>query len=387
VDRLGNAYLAGSTSEGDFPVTSNAFQKTLKSSDADAFVAELNSSGSALIYSTYLGGSSPYSDGANGIALDGSGNVYVAGGTSSDDFPVTTSVFQTANSGENGFVAKFAFGAATTFTLTSNANPETEGTEVTFTAHVAPVTGGGVPTGTVRFAIHYSEPQVVPLDGSGGASYSTSTLPVGANPILATYLGDEKFAPGAATVTQTITGQVAAPNFNPLGGTHTSSALPVTIATASPGATIYYTTDGTIPSPSSSTKYVAPVLISGPLATIKAIAVESGDTQSAVATAAYSIVPPAIKTTTSLQSSLNPSIEGQSVTCTATAASGLTPTGSVTFKQGSTVLGSVPLTGGEAQFTTSALTPNDYNFIAVYTGSTTDASSYSATLSQKVNAP
>jgi hypothetical protein len=74
-------------------------------------------------------------------------------------------------------------------------------------------------------------------------------------------------------------------------------------------------------------------------------------------------------------------------TATVAAASGPTPTGSVIFKHGSTVLGSVPLTGGVATFTTPALEPNFYNFIAVYAGAATDASSYSPIVAQTVKAP
>ena len=182
-------------------------------------------------------------------------------------------------------------------------------------------------------------------------------------------------------------GQVALPTFNPPGGTFTGP-LKAVIETASPGANIYYTTDGTLPS-ASSTKYTAPVPISQPTTTIKAIALGSGTTQSSVATTTFSIVPAAIATTTSLQSSLNPSVEGQSVTFTATvaAASGPTPTGSVIFKHGSTVLGSVPLTVGVATFTTPALEPHFYNFIAVYAGTPTDASSHSPIVAQTVKAP
>jgi polyvinyl alcohol dehydrogenase (cytochrome) len=182
-------------------------------------------------------------------------------------------------------------------------------------------------------------------------------------------------------------GQAALPSFNPPGGTF-AGPLKAVIETASPGATIYYTTDGTLPS-ASSTKYTAPVPISQPTTTIKAIAVGSGSAQSAVATTAFSIVPAAIATTVSLQSSLNPSVEGQAVTFTATvsAASGPTPVGSVIFKHGGTALGSVPLTGGVATFTTPALAADLYNFIAVYPGNATEASSNSPTVAQRVKAP
>lgn len=84
IDAAGNAYVAGQTLSRDFPVA-NAFQPTLKGSSS-AFVSKLNPSGSALVYSTYLGGSSD--DFASALAVDPNGNAYVTGYASSADFPL-----------------------------------------------------------------------------------------------------------------------------------------------------------------------------------------------------------------------------------------------------------------------------------------------------------
>ncbi|HEV2444530.1 MAG TPA: SBBP repeat-containing protein [Candidatus Sulfopaludibacter sp.] len=92
-DAAGNAYVAGSTSDPKFPATTGAFQSTLAGPPAqtplgppsDAFVAKLNPTGSGVVWATYLGGEA--ADGANAIALDASGNVWIAGTTSSSDFP------------------------------------------------------------------------------------------------------------------------------------------------------------------------------------------------------------------------------------------------------------------------------------------------------------
>jgi hypothetical protein len=103
VDAGGNAYVTGSTTSTNFPTTAGAFQTTFASGDnvnPDAFVTKLNPTGSALVYSTYLGGGS-FDDGT-GIAVDGPGNAYVRGATHSRNYPTTAGAFQTAfKSGSN----------------------------------------------------------------------------------------------------------------------------------------------------------------------------------------------------------------------------------------------------------------------------------------------
>ena len=84
VDAAGNAYVTGLTGSTDFP-TVNAVQPAFGGGSSDAFVAKLDPTGSALLYSTYLGGNTY--DRANGIAVDSAGNAYVTGDTYSADFP------------------------------------------------------------------------------------------------------------------------------------------------------------------------------------------------------------------------------------------------------------------------------------------------------------
>jgi len=104
LDGLGDAYIAGYTFSSDFP-TMNPYQGGNAGGGADAFAAELDQTGSNLVFSTYLGGS--LDDRAYGIALDATGNVYVAGGTQSADFPTTAGTFQTVLKGtKNAFVTK-----------------------------------------------------------------------------------------------------------------------------------------------------------------------------------------------------------------------------------------------------------------------------------------
>ena len=89
VDSSGNAYLTGRTHSTDFPTTLGAFQPAFAGGSEDGFVTKLNAAGSALVYSTYLGGSTPFLELGSGIAVDSSGDAYVTGETSSTDFPTT----------------------------------------------------------------------------------------------------------------------------------------------------------------------------------------------------------------------------------------------------------------------------------------------------------
>ena len=87
-----SAYLTGSTSSTDFPITAGAVQRTF-GGERDAFVARVNAAGSALVYSTYLGGS--LDDVGLAVAVDAAGTAFVSGATLSDNFPTTTGAFDT----------------------------------------------------------------------------------------------------------------------------------------------------------------------------------------------------------------------------------------------------------------------------------------------------
>ena len=112
VDTSGNAYVTGTTGSTDFP-TANPFQSTRKggtcstrncSDYVDAFVAKLDASGSALLYSTYLGGD--LHDQGDRIAVDSEGNAYVGGWTSSTNFPTANALQAGLHGGSDAFVTK-----------------------------------------------------------------------------------------------------------------------------------------------------------------------------------------------------------------------------------------------------------------------------------------
>jgi hypothetical protein len=104
VDSAGNAYIAGRTGSGNFP-TVNAFQSTY-GGVGDAFVTKLNPAGSALVYSTFLGGSGSESNRLDCLAIDSSGNAYVTGQTASTNFPTANAFQSTLGGGSDIYVAK-----------------------------------------------------------------------------------------------------------------------------------------------------------------------------------------------------------------------------------------------------------------------------------------
>ena len=115
IDGTGNAYVTGGTcsaaikygeSQIPYPTTPGAFQQE-SGGCTDAFITKVNSDGSGLVYSTYLGGSGSYEQGY-GIAVDAQGSAYVTGEACSDNFPVTPGAFQTtATPACSAFVTKF----------------------------------------------------------------------------------------------------------------------------------------------------------------------------------------------------------------------------------------------------------------------------------------
>jgi hypothetical protein len=102
LDADGNAHAAGTTASSDFP-TADALQPSL-AGDEDAFVTKIAASGSALVYSTYLGGAS--SGFGKAVAVDATGDAYVAGGTVSTDFPTRNAAQPSPGGFTDGFVAK-----------------------------------------------------------------------------------------------------------------------------------------------------------------------------------------------------------------------------------------------------------------------------------------
>ena len=178
VDGGGNAYLTGRTlSSSGFPLK-NPTQATFQGT-SDAFVSEVNSAGSQLLFSTYLGGNGDQdTTTAGGIAVDSLGaNIYVTGNTTATDFPDTAKFFEPAYGGgaTDAFVVKYAQVAPQTFSLTATAlSPSTvsPGGSATSSVTVTPTNGF---TGSVTLTCSISP--AVTLGPTCGMASATPASP------------------------------------------------------------------------------------------------------------------------------------------------------------------------------------------------------------------
>jgi Bacterial Ig-like domain (group 3)/Chitobiase/beta-hexosaminidase C-terminal domain/FG-GAP-like repeat len=202
-----------------------------------------------------------------------------------------------ANPSISGTIPLLAEPVVTALSLTSSLNPSVYGSSVTLTATLTPYSfetfttngetvtfyDGGTAIGNATFT-------------SGVATINLSTLPFGANTLTAKYVSDGNFAAATSNaVAQMVVSSL--PVFSPLSGTYTSPQM-VTITNALPGATIYYTTDGTVPSRSSKVFNPATPIAVSSTQTIKAYAVAPGYALSPQGAASYKIIPPYAPTPT-----------------------------------------------------------------------------------------
>ncbi len=287
-----------------------------------------------------------------------------------------------------------------TSTLASSANPSGYSEPVTLTATVV-ATSGSVPTGAVTFGDGDS---VIlgqaALSDAGVATLTTSTLTGGVHTLSVTYLGDSNHeGTSTASLAQTV-------NVAPTQVATTSSAAP-----AVSGQAVTYTATvtsaasgvptGSVVFKEGATTLGTVALIGGHAALTPASvsvgshvisAVYSGDSNFGASTAPnFNQVVQQANTSVTVSSSLSPAPVGSRVTFIATvspvAPGAGTPTGTVTFKNGSTVLGTGALAGpGVATFSTSGLTVGDSSITAEYGGDVAFAASNSPSLTQSMSA-
>ncbi|MET0624693.1 MAG: carboxypeptidase regulatory-like domain-containing protein [Pyrinomonadaceae bacterium] len=196
VDAEGNAYVTGSAESWDFPVTGDALQPTRGGNAphrmaSDAFVAKLNPSGTALLYSTYLGGNGDEEAGMS-IAVDGSGQIHVAGFTNSADFPTTPGAFRNASAGGRElFVAKLdAAGASLAYSTYLGGSGDEFGAELALADGGAVYVGGT--TSSADFPVTPGALRTQPGGGVPGTQdgFVAKLSPTaGAGLIFSTFLG------------------------------------------------------------------------------------------------------------------------------------------------------------------------------------------------------
>jgi hypothetical protein len=243
--------------------------------------------------------------------------------------------------------------ASTTTALASAPNPSVSGQNVTFTSTIAVMSpGSGTPTGTVTFSEGATTLGTGSLNSSGHASYSTSTLSIGSHIVTASYGGDANFTGSASTsVTQVVTKvntttTVSSSNNPSVSGqsvTFTASVAPVAPGTGTPTGTVDFadgtTSLGSVTLDSAGNASVTTSALSAGTHTINGAYNGDANFSGSQGIVAQAVNSGAATTTTALSASTTMPEYGQMITFTALVSSaGGTPTGTVTFREGSTVL-------------------------------------------------
>ncbi len=210
IDSQGCAYVAGLANSQDFPVTPGAFQTVNPAStilvivgfSATGFVAKLNPTGSALVYSTFLGGhSGDYTyDTVNGIALDGQGNAYLTGIANSPDFPTTPGAFQATSPATSAdkrnpgsaFVTKLnASGTGLIYSTYLGGTIGASGNAIAVDSQgSAYVTGRTTSLDFPTSDTAFQKKNLVP-PFNGGTAFVTKVKPDGTGLVYSTFLGGE----------------------------------------------------------------------------------------------------------------------------------------------------------------------------------------------------
>jgi hypothetical protein len=337
------------------------------------------------------------------LPLNGSGKAsYSTSALTADKHFISVSYSGDSNfSAGTSSLIQIVHASASTTTLTASPNPSTPGQQVTFTATSAAVPpGSGTPTGQVTFEDGSTVIGQVPLNASGVATFRTSSWGQGSHIITAVYASDTNFAASSGTVTQSVQNSAAttttatsSPNPSVFGQSVTFTST-TTSSSGVPAGTVTFTEGSTV--------WASNVSVNGSgQASFRTTALTAGShtiTASFTGSAGWgnsngNAAPQVVNkdaSATALSSSANPSVYSQPVTftavVTATAPGGGVPTGTVTFKNGSTVLGTGTLDGsGHGTFITSSLAVGSASITAAYGGDGNFGASTSSTLTQTVN--
>jgi hypothetical protein len=185
IDTADEVYLVGQTRSADFP-TRNAAQARFGGGWRDCWVTRMNHAGSALAYSTYLGGAG--TDFCQSVALDGEGDAVVIGLTDSADFPTLNALQPHLNGLTNGIVAKLTATGALVYSTFLGGSMDDEGFAV-----AADQSGNAYVTGIATSpdfpVVGSMQPFAGPIGTSGGDAFVTKINPPGTAIIYSTFLG------------------------------------------------------------------------------------------------------------------------------------------------------------------------------------------------------
>ena len=291
--------------------------------------------------------------------------------------------------------------ANTTVAVNVVPSPSNSGATVTLTATVTAASPGtGTPTGSVTFFNGTNSLGSGTLLSNGTTSITSSALTAGSNSITATYAGDTNYnGMTSPVVTQTVlpatTTTVASSPSPSVVGQPVTLTAGVSSTAGVPGGTVQFLNGTTVLGTATLSGGVASFVTSAlPFGFDSITAAYQGSSSFSPSTSsAITQTVQQASTTTTLTSSKNPASLGQSVTFTATvhpappSTGGPTPTGSITFMDGTTSLGSGTLTNGVATFTTSTLTAGTHSISTVYVNDGNYSSSTSPVLSQVISMP
>jgi hypothetical protein len=187
VDADGNAFVAGTTRSTNLPITAGALQPT-HGGEVDGFVAKLTSNGQELIYLTYLGGN--HNESPNGVAVDASGNAYIAGSTRSTDFPTTEGAFQRSlkSAWGDAFILKLDANGASLLYSTYLGGHHDEDGDSAFSIAVDGA-GNAYVSGAASSADFPTLNPLQPDFGGGLSDAFVAVLSAGGELLFSTYLG------------------------------------------------------------------------------------------------------------------------------------------------------------------------------------------------------
>ena len=312
---------------------------------------------------------------ANGVATITSSTLPVG----TDQITATYNGDTNYSSVKSGPVAEVVNTANGADTLNVNPDPAVFGTPVTITDTI-PTVGGVAPTGTVTFYDNGTSIGTGTVNASGVATLTTTTLPVGSDPITASYGGDPNYAPVTTgpvneiiTVGNTTPVLGATPNPTTFGTTVTLTESIPGINGIAPTGTVTFSDNGTAIGTANVVNGVATLTTSTlPIGTDPITAAYSGDSTYAKANSGpLNVVINKAAPTDTLTANPNPSTFGSPVTLTFTVppVNGVPPTGTVSFYNGTTLLGTATVNAqGIATLTTSQLPFGTDTVTATYPG-------------------